>query len=124
MPANIRSIGINFRRDVIVAWDLLHVLSTDEFQKLQVPQYALNTKYGLKVSEPVLKRVSWRLAQAGLIESKKGAGFRAILFKQISILDVFAALGIKPQYRTDHPAGRAMGRVDDCLLNITMEKGR
>lgn len=114
---------LTLRRDIEVAWDLLSVIKTDEFEKILWYQHCLNEKFKINVSFNMIKEVSWRLSQAGLIVARRRHGIKGSPYKRVFLLDVYRAMAAPLRYRTDHPAGKVMGRIHDHLSQIFIELG-
>lgn len=105
------------RKDVTVAWNLLHIL-TDDYVKVYSLSMDIFDKWDIKVSEHYLRKIVAELAHNGLVETKRGVGVRRSLKTLIYMDEVFDALGLKWYYSTNNPAGRLQNRIKDMIKRV------
>lgn len=108
-----------FRRDIQVAWDLLHIL-TDDYQKIYTLSQELNVRYNLKISNSYLQNIIHQLSLSALVETRKANGIKRVR-RRIFLVDVMRSLGVQLTYSTNTPSGRALSKLDDYLSRIEME---
>ena len=105
------------RRDVLIAFNLLHVLD-DNYIPTNVAFIRLRNKWSSFDIPPSTyrKRIIAALSEWGLIDAKRGRGIRKS-GRRVSMKNVMEALGALPSYTTDNPSGKALDRAMNLLYN-------
>lgn len=104
------------RKDVHIAFNLLHVLNCTEYDKTLSVHHKLNKKFYR--ADPIalhyFRHIVAQLAYCNIIDSRKGVGIKARR-GVIRLCDVARALGQDKQlkYLDNTPAGKAAKKVAD-----------